>query len=183
MRLTFAALIALLAAPAQAAHVYLNGVLIDGVTGQEFTQVERVVIDAEGNVRIEAPRYEIEKQELAPGADAAAAPAAPALKRRYWLVTTSAAEGVSVEIWAGDRLLRRIAPGDGPVVEEITAHLRPGANRLRVKARKEGENARPLPVLIGEAAVGEGDEVTLSGERVSFDVGPGHESQKSLTAR
>ena len=103
VRFLAAALIALVAAPAGAVHVYLNGVPIDGVTSQEFTHVQRVVIDGEGNVRIDAPDYEIEKQDLS----AAPAAPAPALTRRYFLVTTAPAEDVSVEVWAGATLLRR----------------------------------------------------------------------------
>jgi hypothetical protein len=172
------ALVTLLAAPAGAAHVYLNGVLIDGVTGEEFTGVQRVVIDADGNVHIDAPQYEIEKQDAQ-----AAQPAPAALTHRYWLVTTAPSEGLAVEIWAGATLVRRIGAGDGPVVDEITSFLRPGPNKLRVKAQKAGEPARSLPVVIGEASVSKNDEVLLSDDRLSFDVAPGREAEQTLVAR
>lgn len=63
----------LLAGPAQAGSVFLNGVKIDGVTSQTFEKAT-VRIDEKGNVLIDAPAYKVEVQ----GPPVAAVPAAPA---------------------------------------------------------------------------------------------------------
>jgi hypothetical protein len=51
--------LALLPTSALAGSVYLNGVLIDGVTNQTFAKVTSVRIDAQGNVHIDAPAYAV----------------------------------------------------------------------------------------------------------------------------
>lgn len=73
-----AAAVACAAAPASAA-VYLNGVNIDGVTGQRFDNCT-VVIDERGNVRIEAKGYavKIDGADAAPASGQAPGPYAPA---------------------------------------------------------------------------------------------------------
>jgi hypothetical protein len=77
--LLLAAAIAAGAAPAAARpSVTLNGVNIDGVTGQRFENCT-VVIDANGDVHIEAKGYAVQGAEPArPPAPAVAATAAPA---------------------------------------------------------------------------------------------------------
>lgn len=50
------------AGSAQALDVYLNGVLITGVRNQEFENAT-VRLDSEGNVRIHAPQYRVERAD------------------------------------------------------------------------------------------------------------------------
>ncbi len=49
-------------APAWAIDVYLNGVLITGVRNQEFENAT-VTLDEDGNVRIHAPQYRVERAD------------------------------------------------------------------------------------------------------------------------
>jgi hypothetical protein len=51
-----------LAAPAWAVDVYLNGVLITGVRNQQFENAT-VTLDENGNVRIQAPQYRVERND------------------------------------------------------------------------------------------------------------------------
>jgi hypothetical protein len=69
--------VVLAAGPTAAGSVYLNGVRIDGVTGQTFDNA-RVTIDAQGNVHIEAKGYEVRQVNAAPSPGSpSGAPAAP----------------------------------------------------------------------------------------------------------
>ena len=66
------AAMALVATRAYAGSVYLNGVLVDGLTNQKFERVASVRFDEQGNVWIDAPAYKVEVQSNG------AAPAQPA---------------------------------------------------------------------------------------------------------
>jgi hypothetical protein len=69
------AAITLIAAPALAGSVYLNGVLVDGLTNQKFERVQSVRFDEAGNVYIDAPAYKVEVQQSGAPAPVQAAPA------------------------------------------------------------------------------------------------------------
>jgi hypothetical protein len=70
--------LALLPTSALAGSVYLNGVLIDGVTNQSFVKVSSVRIDGQGNVHIDAPAYAVKVANAPAPAPAPAPVAAPA---------------------------------------------------------------------------------------------------------
>ncbi len=103
------------ATQAHALDVYLNGVLITGVRDQEFENAT-VRLDAQGNVRIDAPHYQVEREDrtdrgpggsdrnvesspvtprsptIAPQRPSSSPDGPPArggagLSRRYWLVS------------------------------------------------------------------------------------------------
>lgn len=160
-----AAAVACAAAPAWAA-VYLNGVNIDGVTGQRFDNCT-VVIDDRGNVRIEAKGYavKIDGAESAPPATApGTAPAGGAtsppntggtmapsyappaggttagrLSRRYFLVADQAVEGgtqYEIDVFVNAQWIRKIQGTDGALPIEVTKYFRPGQNRVFLAAKK-----------------------------------------------
>ncbi len=183
LALASAALLA--ATPALAGPtVTLNGVNIDGVTGQRFENAT-VTIDAEGNVHIEARGY------AARPADGAAPPAAPAvalaapaappaaprpaapgqLTRRYFLATEqSVPDGTQydVEVFINASWIRVLRSSEPQVVVEITRYLRPGQNRVTLACTKklQGVERRAyaagvtLKVVVGEGNVG-GDHVMI----------------------
>lgn len=186
--LTAAALLA--ATPALAApSVTLNGVNIDGVTGQKFENAT-VTIDADGNVHIEAKGYAARPADgsdppapppaavAAPvpaGAVAAGAPRPAAepgrLSRRYFLATEqSMPDGTQydVEVFINASWIRVIRSADPQVVVEITRFLRPGQNKVTLACTKklQGVERRAygrevtLKVVVGEGNVG-GDHVMI----------------------
>ncbi|TQF15656.1 hypothetical protein FJV41_12255 [Myxococcus llanfairpwllgwyngyllgogerychwyrndrobwllllantysiliogogogochensis] len=71
-----AALVALSPLGALAGSVYLNGVLIDGVTNQKFEKAT-VRIDEAGNIHIDAPGYRASTSSVTPPPTAPAQAAAP----------------------------------------------------------------------------------------------------------
>lgn len=162
------------AGPARAAPaVTLNGVPIDGATGQRIENAT-VVIDEKGAVHIEAAGYAV-KTPAVPGArppaPAAIEPAAGdgQLARRYFLVTEHAAPGTPFDlaVFINSQWIREVKAVEPQVVMEITRYLRPGPNRLVLattrRAQEERASASPevaLKVVVGEGSVG-GDHVTI----------------------
>jgi hypothetical protein len=164
------------AAPASAASVTLNGVNIDGVTGQKFENCT-VTIDADGNVHIEAKGYAV-KTGASPGggrstpaatvpAARAAEPKAPAGKvtRRYFLATEHGAPGTQYDlaIFINAQWIREVKASEPQLVMEITKYLRPGPNKVTLAATKRIQGERlasgsevQLKVVIGEGNVGGG---------------------------
>ncbi len=183
---SLAAALAIAAAPARAGpKISLNGVGIDGVTNQRFENCT-VTIDAEGNVHIEARGYAVQGSGVpvaaapvlpaaplearplpAPGAAPPAPPAAAEperLTRRYFLATEQTqlnGTQFDIEVFVNAKWIRQLKSAEGPVVFEVTKHLRPGANRVVLVARKNASNGRRstskdvvYKVTIGEGNVG-----------------------------
>lgn len=164
------------AGPARAAPaITLNGVPIDGATGQRIENAT-VVIDEQGAVHIQAAGYAV-KTPAVPGARAAGGAAVavepPAvdgqLTRRYFLVTEHAAPGTQFDlaVFINTQWIREVKAIEPQVVMEITRYLRSGPNRLVLATtrRTQGDRASTSPevalkVIVGEGNVG-GDHVTI----------------------
>ncbi len=183
LALLLAAGLAGAATPAAGApSVTLNGVNIDGVTGQRFENCT-VVIDERGNVHIEAKGYAVKGAAAEPprppppaGAGASPAqqprpPAAPGgrLTRRYFLVTEHTPPGTQYDlaIFINAQWIREVKASEPQLVMEITKYLRPGANKVTLAATKHIVGDRlayggevQLKVVIGEGNVG-GDHVMI----------------------
>lgn len=171
MRPLALALAAALAGPALAApEITLNGVPIDGATGQRIEHAT-VVIDDRGDVHIQADGY---VARAGGGAAASALRASSssrlgALDRRYFLVTQHAAPGTGYDlaVFVNAQWIREVRASEPRVVMEITRYLRPGANRLVLAATKRSQEERAstspevaLSVVVGEGSVG-GDQVLI----------------------
>src|SRR5688572_22603791 len=110
------------ALPAFAGSIFLNGVNIDGITGQTFENCT-VTIDEKGNVLIVAKGYEV--QTSAPktksptaAATAATTPSEPVTKR-YFLVTEQNVTGMSqydVDVFINSVWVKRLSSNEPQVV-------------------------------------------------------------------
>jgi hypothetical protein len=159
------------AGPARAAPALtLNGVSIDGATGQRFENAT-VIIDEKGGVHIQAVGYAVKATGQSPVATAAIdQPGAPGrLSRRYFLVTEHAAPGTQFDlaVFINARWIREVKASEPQVVMEITRYLRPGTNKLVLAATKRMQEERTstspevaLNVVVGEGNVG-GDHVMI----------------------
>lgn len=166
LALLLAAAVAVLATPASAApSITLNGVSIDGVTGQRFESCT-VVIDEKGDVHITAKGYAVKGAEAAPR-PVVADTRAPAGKptRRYFLVTEHAQPGTQydLEIFVNSQWIRLVKAAEPQVVMEITRYLQAGRNRVTLAAKKRIQGDRlsyakdvTLHVVLGEGNVGGG---------------------------
>lgn len=180
--LALAAALAGAAGPASAGPaITLNGVSIDGATGQRF-EGATVTIDDRGDVHIEAKGYAARPAgdpaprsapvaALGAAAALAAATTAPArLARRYFLVAEHARPGAEYDlaVFVNAQWVREVKAGEPQVVLEITRWLNPGPNRVMLAAtRRPGTAAAPAaPGVALRAVVGEG---TVGGDRVVID--------------
>lgn len=186
LALFLAAAVAGAASPAAGAppSVTLNGVSIDGVTGQKFENCT-VTIDAQGNIHIEAKGYAVKggedrtKGPPPPGDDPATTkrpaaadvrPGPPGkLARRYFLATDHGAPGTQYDlaIFINAQWIREVKANEPQLVMEITKYLRPGPNKVTLAATKRIQGERlsyakdvQLKVVIGEGNVG-GDHVMI----------------------
>jgi len=168
-------LLCLVATPALARDVYLNGVKLDSsvvITSQTFPACE-VQIDAKGDVYITAKGFKIEARPAAGGTStpASATPApAPApvatLTKRYWLVSKQPRKGMAqydVDVFVNGKLVKRVRAQDDPVILDVTKSVRPGANDVKLVAVKNMGDKRlsssptdTLEVVLGEGVVGGG---------------------------
>lgn len=151
--------------PALAApSITLNGVTIDGVTDQKIENCT-VVIDARGNIHIEAKGYAvraaggeaplppIEPQQAGSGGGVPARPPATAavptpgagagpdagkLTRRYFLAAEQTPPGPQYDlgIFINAQWIREVKANETSTVLEITKYLRPGPNKLTLAATK-----------------------------------------------
>jgi hypothetical protein len=172
---------ALATAPPAAAEpsLTLNGVAIDGVTSQRFENAT-VVIDAQGNVHIEAKGYTVrvagEGSTPAgaavppPAPEAGAAGASARVTRRYFLAAEHPAPAgpqYDLAIFINAQWIREVKANEPQVVMEVTRYLRPGANRVVLAPTRRSPGDQPagsrdvaLRVVIGEGNVG-GDHVMI----------------------
>lgn len=174
LALALAAAASIAAAPASAASVTLNGVNIDGVTGQRFENCT-VVIDADGNVHIEAKGYAVKGDDgkgsppgegARNGRNGAPGDAQPGkLTRRYFLATEHTPPGTQFDlaIFINAQWIREVKASEPQLVMEITKYLRPGANKITLAAKKRIQGERLaygadvlLKVVVGEGNVGGG---------------------------
>lgn len=159
---------------ALAASVFLNGVNIDGVTGQKFENVT-VVIDDKGNVLITAKGYQV--QTVNPSTQATPAAESGPVTRRYFLVSESNAPGMAqydVDVFVNAVWIKRISHEDPQTVLEISRHLKKGKNVIHFTATKNLGSARRstspqhyLKLIIGEGNIG-GNNVMIDNALVEY---------------
>jgi hypothetical protein len=196
--LTLSLVVALLGAssPALAApSITLNGTAIDGVTDQKFENCT-VVIDAQGNVHIQAKGYAvrtsgdearplpIEPQQAGSGGGISARPppsgAAPGVgaglgaakvTRRYFLAAEQTPPGPQYDlgIFINAQWIREVKANETSTVIELTKYLRPGPNKLTLAATKRlgGERLAFTRDVALKVVVGEGN---VGGDHVMIDV-------------
>jgi hypothetical protein len=169
MRPTFPRLLSLVAfivaplvavAPPAAAGVFLNGVNIDGVTGQTFENCT-VTIDEKGNVLITAKGYEV--QGAPTRTPEPARPVEPVTKR-YFLVSEQPEKAVGlaqydIDVFVNSKFVKRIVASDQQVVLEITRQLHKGRNTIHFTATKNLKEGRKstTPAHFLKVHIGEGD--------------------------
>ncbi len=128
-----------------AASVFLNGVNIDGVRGQNFEKCRAVRIDDKGNLVVP-----------------------PSLAKHYFLVTEQsdgAAAQYDVDVYVNSKWVRKVRSGDEQIVLDITRFLSPGPNRLLFAATKRAPKAGAATSFV-RFIVGEGES---SGAQVLID--------------
>jgi hypothetical protein len=164
-------------APDAVAGVFLNGVNIDGVTGQTFDNCS-VTIDDKGNILITAKGYEVHGTPSAPTVPAPpVAPPPEPVSRRYFLVSEQSVLGMTqydVDVYVNSQWVKRVASAEPQVVFEVTKFMRKGRNVVHFVAQKNTREPRrstdpkhALRVHVGEGTIGD-NNVTLDPSLVDY---------------
>jgi hypothetical protein len=160
---------------AHARDVYLNGVKLERnmiLKNQTFPACE-VKFDENGDVFITAKGF---KLEVAPAPDdrpekAEPPPADGKLTKRYWLVSKQTKRGAAqydIDVFVNDVFVKKVRSADDATVLEVTKHVKPGANKVRLIAVKNLGDKRvsSSPVDVLELVLGEGN---VGGGTVTID--------------
>lgn len=168
----------LTAGPALAGgSIYLNGVKIDGVTGQKFEKCT-VRIDEKGDIYIDAPGYQVRAVEGGDNTPQSPATARPAT-RKYFLISEQTQVGMAeydVDVYVNSKWVRSVKSDEEAVVaEDISKYVVQGKNtvlfqakkKIAGPARKSHSPGAALKLLIGEGNVG-GNKVMVDSQLVKF---------------
>lgn len=138
---SFLVMLALLAPPAWAVEVYLNGVKLTGLKNAELSNCQ-VRFDANGDVQIMSPGYRLEygsdgqpkivgQSDMANSRQAIAKP-----KQRYVLVyEPNPKVNFAFEVWINGKAFRKIGLDSGRFTVEMTQDMTVGDNTLKVIAK------------------------------------------------
>lgn len=190
------ALVWLLAAPAGAVEVYLNGVQITGAKDQVIDKA-KVTLDKNGNVHISAPDYKVREVSTpgAPGADASPPPAAPTttanLRNKYFIVTEVTRPGMTgytIQVMVNNKFLKALPDNVSQHVLELNNYLNEGNNTVSFRAlRPEGKSAQStlasdaFSVVLGEGHGREGGTLTIDNVLAEFKVTAIDRGEKAKT--
>ena len=172
----FPLLVAVLFSSAANAGVYLNGVNIDGVTGQTFENCT-VTIDDKGNVLIVAKGYEVQGAPTKPTAATESATPAEPVTKHYFLVSEQSVVGMAqydIDVYVNAKWVKRVGANDQQVLLEISKFLNKGRNVIHFTATKNTKEPRKstsdkhfVKVHVGEGNVG-GNNVMLESSLVEY---------------
>lgn len=171
---SFVAAVLLFSTSAQAAtRVFLNGVDIDGVTGQTFDNCT-VTIDDKGNVHIAAPGYEVQSpapvdpRPASTGRDLI--PAEPVTKK-FLLVSEQSVAGMvqyDIDILINSTWIKKLTSEESQVIIDISKYLHKGRNTIHFSATKnmKGPRKSSTPAHYMKVHVGEG---SMGGNNIMID--------------
>lgn len=144
--LACALLASLVAAPALAFDVFLNGIKVTNLKNADLRNCS-VKFDGDGNVHIISPGYNVVTDKdgnprvtgTSDFKGGSGGGSASALKSRYVLVYRPHAKvSYGYEIYVNDKLFKKIAADQQAFTVEMTQDLRAGNNNLRVIAKPTG---------------------------------------------
>lgn len=167
------------ATPAAAVELFVNGVNVEGLTGQRFEKVN-VRIDDKGNIWIDAPGYSVKRVTAAPDRDPGVVLRdTPAITRRYFLVSEQNVPGMTeydIDVYINGRLIRSLHSTEEQIVTEVTKYLKPGKNTVIFQAKKSlasPDNPRSVSkthvfrAIVGEGVMGP-DQVIIENPVITF---------------
>jgi hypothetical protein len=143
-----------------AGDVYFNGVQVDprSLKGNTFTSVN-LTVDANGDIIIDAPRYQIQVQGTSDAAELD-----PVEAGTHWLVVQDDnSTGHTIDVVVNDRIVKTVSSGGGQVIFDLAPYLKRGTNDIRINAKPGPAPAGgDLVIYIGQ---GSNDSGTVSMRR------------------
>ncbi len=118
-----------LAQPAMAGSVYINGVRADAPPPLDLKAVN-VRIDAQGNIWIDAPGYQVQVVGGPP-------PAPVPMSTLVWYLVSEdeGSVGGVVDVYVNDRYVRRLQSGQSQVLVDLTSFVQGGTNKVQFVVR------------------------------------------------
>ena len=156
----------LLMAPAVfAGKLFLNGMDITGVKNKSFKKVKEVKIDANGDIHLIAPQYEVKVMETASGSTSASTASTSTVSGQYFLATQGNGLKVQYQLTIAINGVERlvIKPSSSSKIEDMSKWLNKGKNTITVTATKK---------------LGNGRLSTSSSDKLTLMMGRGHEENK-----
>jgi len=195
--LAAAAVLGLGAGPAAAVDVYLNGNKITGYSEVDFGEVG-VKLDADGNVHIDAPDYQI--QEVVPKGAEPTPPPAPkkdpepppnpaGLENQYFVVTQGSAAGATgydVKLMINNKFVKSLSDTIPQHVVELNAHLEAGANTISFLAQRKNRQPKGsgadahFTLVIGQGSA-DGGQLSIESVLHEFKLQANHQGEKAET--
>jgi hypothetical protein len=164
---------------AVAAQLIVNNVSIgkvdlavQGLEGITFEKCTWVKIEANGDVKVDCPGYDLQAAAPAAAEPAKGVDLVPGrITKRYWIVTEQKEKGgtqFDVDLYVNSKWIKRFKNDDEQLVFEITKHLVPGKNKLLFAATKNVADGRKgqSPAVFYRFVVGEGE---VGGGNVMID--------------
>ncbi|MBU49234.1 MAG: hypothetical protein CL920_11105 [Deltaproteobacteria bacterium] len=149
-----------------ARNIYLNGVRINGITNQTFTNV-KVKVDAKGDVYIYGSQYKVQKKGAKTPPPPPTTPTKtgtvakkvtppvtllPRPSKKYVAVVQRSgtkASGYSLKIIVNGKVARKVsllAPQD---VFDLTPYVKKGVNKVAIEAYKESTTGGTISLMFG----------------------------------
>lgn len=158
------------------ATVFLNGVNIDGVTGQTFENCT-VTIDEKGNVLIVAKGYEVQATTPKPKPAQLTPVTTEPVTKRYFLVSEQNVAGMTqydIDVFINSVWVKRLSNDEPQVVLEVSKHMHKGKNTVHFTAtkntkepRKSATAAHFFTVHVGEGNMG-GNNVMIDNSLLEY---------------
>ncbi|MBH23727.1 MAG: hypothetical protein CMH57_04530 [Myxococcales bacterium] len=154
------------ATTAAAVDVYLNGVKVNGITSQDFEDVD-VRFDEKGDVHITVDGVKVQmvdklQRDKDAGAVGRSATSSATLAHKYWLISDQSARGMAqydIDVHINGQYVTRVKNDAPQVVLEVTRYLVPGRNTVVFTAIKSIPDQRRsfspdhhITLLLGEGS-------------------------------
>lgn len=165
-----------LMASAFAGTVYINNIAVQTLPVVEMKNVT-VRFDANGNVWIDAPNYQV--REVAPPTYVAANGAASVVPTGvWWLVTEdNGSTGNVVDVMVNGTVIRRVISGQAQLIMDIGPYLKQGTNEITMLVQPGVPGGGLLNIYVGQGTNAQGtirlDAPAVRFSRRSSDSGDG----------
>jgi hypothetical protein len=165
---------------AYAARVFLNGVDVSNtnINNRQFDNIDRVLIDNNGDVHIVAPRYDIRVANAGPGqAPRDAGAMAKVIGEPYLALFVNENEGAipyDITLKINGQTVRRFESDEGTDAINVSGFVKFGDNRVEIIAERSGRSSGTsgdanIRLLVGPGSM-EGRRASVRHIRASMEL-------------
>lgn len=148
-----------------AAKIYINNIEVQTPPVVEMKGVG-VRFDAEGNIWIDAPNYQV--REVAPPQYVPAVGASVVPVGTWWLVTEdNGSTGSVVDVMVNGQVVRRVISGQAQLIMDIGPYLKKGNNEITILVQPGTPGGGLLNIYVGQGSNADGT-IRLDAPTVRF---------------